>query len=65
MTSAQLTTTLKAHAESVGITISDIADVTGISRSNVSRILNGKQDGKLSSIFKIADCIGVTLEIKP
>jgi len=65
MTSSQLTTTLKSHAESVGITISDIADMTGISRSNVSRILNGKQDGKLSSLLKIADCIGVTFEIKP
>jgi transcriptional regulator with XRE-family HTH domain len=50
---------LYAVAKEKGITHDKIAESTGFSRSNISRMLSGKYPPSLDNFLKLADAIGV------
>jgi len=57
--------TVKQLAKHKGITQDDIAERSGLIRSNVSRVLSGKYDPKLGTFLKIVTAIDAQLTIEP
>ena len=55
---------LRKEAEERGITQQEIADKAGMKRENVSRLFSATYPPTLSTICKVADAIGVTVQIK-
>lgn len=58
-----LTEYVKQYAEFKGITQTQIAQATGFTQGNVSRILSAKYSPTLDNFLKIAGAVGVRLEI--
>ena len=54
---------LEARIEK-GLTQKDIAELTGISQADISRIENGEGNPTLSTMQRIATALGCTLSIK-
>lgn len=56
----QLCLTLKNQAKDKGITHEAIAEATGISKNNVTRLLNGQYETRASSMIAICTVINPT-----
>lgn len=53
---------IRAIAAYRGISSSELAEKSGISRTSISRFLNEKMCPKISTLKKIADALGVTVD---
>ena len=49
---------IKYTLKKIGLTQNDLADMLGINRVSLSRLLSDKNDMRISTIKKIADAIG-------
>jgi hypothetical protein len=59
-----LVTSLRAEREKRGISLTDIADASGLDRAMVSRLENGKIDNpRISTLMRYAGAIGGQFEI--
>lgn len=56
-------TELRILALQKGITHKQIADTSGLMRSNVSRALSGKYNTTINTYIQIADAIGCTIAL--
>ena len=56
------TTLLRATRERMGLSLSDVAEQTGIDKSTLSRIENGKRSINLDGLPKIAAAYRLTYE---
>lgn len=55
---------LKKEAKEKGLTYQQIADITGFSQPNVSKLLNGIYSPTLDNFIKLADAVGVDVILK-
>ncbi len=53
---------IKHNREACGYSLRELADRTGLSSSYISQIENGKVSPSLSSLVKIADSLGTTIQ---
>lgn len=60
----ELSTLLQDEMEKQQISQSDLANKLGVDRSQVSRILNGKQNLTVKSLVEIAQALGMRLRVK-
>src|ERR1700741_1707085 len=56
-----LGTVVKEHRTNQGLTIADVAEQSGLSRSLVSKIENGQVSTSLDSIVSIARALGISI----
>ena len=52
--------TLKELRESKGLTLTQAADILGVSKGYLSMVENGKRTRKLEFLFRLADLYGVS-----
>lgn len=55
---------LKQYFEFTGITQQELAELTGLHQSNISRVLSGKYSPELDTFLKIASALNLRIEIK-
>ncbi len=60
----QIVDSIKAMRKEQGVTQERLAAITGISTQTISRFEQAKEDIQLSTIFKILDCFGMSLDLK-
>ncbi len=54
---------VKQYAEFKGVTQNEIAEITGFTQGNVSRILSAKYPPNLDNFLKIAGALNLRLDI--
>jgi len=65
MTTSDIIANLREEARSRGLTISEIARRSGIGRSRVSEILNGRRlNATFRTLARLADAIGIDIVTK-
>ena len=52
---------LKVLLTEKGISQSDLSELTGITKTSISQIINGKQSGSLTTWKRIAEALGVEI----
>lgn len=52
---------LRAAAAVRRLTHDQIAEISGVSRPNITQVLNGKQEPRLSTLKAIADALGLQM----
>lgn len=55
---------VSAQAERLGISTKEIAERTGFTHSNVSRMLSGKYVPRYDNFLRLVDAVGLTLSIE-
>lgn len=53
---------LKARKEKIGLTFDDLAEMSGVSRANVSRIFYGTVDVRMSDLRRLAEALDVAVD---
>lgn len=62
-TTDELIDTLSKIAQTLGITQSNLAMLTGIDQPNISRFFS-KKNPELKTLIRVAGCMGVTIILK-
>lgn len=65
MNQEQILSVLKTAAEQSGLTQKEIAERSGIRQENVSRYLSGKKVPELATLVKLAEAVGLEVELRP
>ena len=60
----KVVTLLKCKRKELKMTMEDVADITGLKKSNISRIETGKQNISLQTLENFANVYNVEVEIK-
>ncbi|MEZ6129290.1 MAG: helix-turn-helix transcriptional regulator [Planctomycetaceae bacterium] len=60
---ANVTAALKAAREAKGMSLADVEELTGIGKSSLSLLENGKGNPTLETLKRIADAIGAKLTV--
>ena len=60
----KVVTLLKSKRKELKMTMEDVADITGLKKSNISRMENGKQNISLQTLENFANVYNVEVEIK-
>ena len=60
----KVVTLLKSKRKELKMTMEDVADITGLKKSNISRIETGKQNISLQTLENFANVYNVVVEIK-
>ena len=60
----KVVTLLKSKRKELKMTMEDVADITGLKKSNISRMETGKQNISLQTLENFANVYNVEVEIK-
>ena len=55
---------VKQYAEHAGISQTKLAEITGLHRSNINRVLSGRYSPELDTFLKIAGALNLRIEIQ-
>lgn len=53
---------LKARKEKIGLTFDDLAEMSGVSRANVSRIVYGTVDARMADLRRLAEALDISVD---
>lgn len=60
----KVVTLLKSKRKELKMTMEDVAEITGLKKSNISRMENGKQNISLQTLENFANVYNVEVEVK-
>lgn len=61
----QLADTLRTQIARLGFTQQELADAAGVSRQTLSKVLSGNADLRLTTLFALADRLGLEVLLVP
>jgi len=61
----QLADTLRTHIARLNFTQQELADAAGVSRQTLSKVLSGRADLRLTTLFALADRLGLEVLLVP